>query len=457
MDILGPAFRLASGKAWDAGKYPDFPILFYGLIFRPALFLGVENMGALFALARVVNLALTLLSASLLYFSSKRFLSPAWQSVCLALFLACPAVLFAAVYVKVESLILVETLLAFLFAQKSLERPERLRYAAFCGAASALSFATKYNPFPALFFLSALFLAARRSRIPKSGFLRPFLVFSFAFLLAAVCAWPGILHILGRRSGLVSDLYFSSLPSPYKAAADFFAFPEGRIAYPLLLILPVGVGFFQSLAGAWGLASRSVKKDFSSLVLPYFFCYLAAVIGAVAIHSPWLFTPLAPFFALAASAALSRLPRRTAPLVAVAALSLSLYQAPAVVDLVQGVQNAILRAHADASDARAEKDELMVLVNGPLTLRAGLDAENLDAEVRKKSPRFILIYEAYVQNFCRYPENPGYLRQCRYLQGLVSEPRGYHTVWSQRTSFPLRSVIPFPEARARFVFLEKNA
>lgn len=453
-DILAPAISLASGKGWQAGKYPDFPYLFYGVIFRLAFFFGLKGQGLLFALARLSNLGLFACSGLLFLACSRRYLDGAWRSLALALFLSSPVVLFSGVYVKSESILLCGVLLAFFFAQKCLDRPRALWPAVACGIATAVCLATKYNIFAVLFFAAALVTSRRSRALPGQALLRPALCFIAAFLLSAVFFWPGVFLVFAERAALSGDLYFSDLPSPFRAVDGFFSFPYGRLANPLLVIAPVSLGIFQYLAGLIGFFSASLKKGFPALALPFFLCHLAAMILATANQFPWLFSPLAPFLALGAAGLLARLPRRVLPAALSAALALSLYQAPAVLQLVGNVQGALVRAHRDAR--QEGKADLIILVNSALTRRADLDSRALDREVAARRPRFILAYDAYTENFCKNAGDPDYERQCAFLRALGSGRAGYRILWSKESEFALQCLFPFAEKKARFIFLETD-
>ncbi len=449
--ILGPGAM--KGAPYPAGVYPGFPRLFYSFFVWLSKPLLPEAPFVPFVVGRAVNLALYGGAIALFFLTARQYLSRRWSFLAAFLFAFTPVVFFSGVFVKTESLLIVEILLSFYAAGRIVGEPGKLRWHALAGLALGLSVATKFNPFPLLSYAGALMAVDEPRRFLKER--RPLLVFALAASAALALSWPGVFHLSDydpRR--FRSDDYFLAAPSAFRSVTEGFAFPYGRVSYAFLFILPLAAGLANYAAAALGLLCRALPRR--ALIVTGLFSagYLVFALSFTAWRPAWLFTPLAPFLALAAVFFWKRLwegwlgrPGRVLAIVGIPlAIFLSSYQYTAVAAAVDGTVKGEIAALRRVRAAGKGVGDVLVLTNAALALQQGISPVDPAGGVLKKRPAYILILDSYAENFCKYRKSPGYSAQCEFFRRLLSGRAGYREEWSRPVDFPMKTWTCDPEA-----------
>lgn len=465
--IFGPQWSISRGLPSSAGIYPGFPHLFFSFfssIFTP--FLPNDPIIAPWVVSRAVNLVLYGINIALFFLALRHFLPRSWALFGTLVFALSPGVFFSAIFVKTESLLLLGICSALFFGGRLAHDSQKIRWHALLGVCAGLTIAVKFNPFPVLVYLSALFLGRDRTdlrrMVSSAG------IFAATALAATALMWPGVFDLSGYSAERFKvDIYFENAPSAFRGVDELFAFPYGRFSYGLCLILPFAAGPLNYLAALAGLFFSAVPKRVLALWGPASACYLLAALLVTLIRPAWLFTPAIP--AISAGCVLfwkriwegfGKKGRIAASLGMALVAAVSLYQYPAA---AMGINETIkaqaegLREAARLSGRALGRDDVLLLTNSGLAVHQGYAARNPSETVLKRRPQYIMLLDSYLKNFCKYAKNPGYAAQCAYFGRLMEGREGYSPVWNRRIDFPLRSLSPDPEGSMTVFLLKRNS
>jgi hypothetical protein len=459
-DIVRPAVLHIRGEPYPETKYPLFPVFAHELVLRAVLAAGggIEPLAA----AHGLNAAIFMVSAILFYLLCLQWLDRWWAVFAAFLYVTSPAVFFAGAIVKTESFLLLEMMVVALASRRIMEGRDSAAWHVAAAAGCALAVTTKFYPFHFLIYFAALAVRERAAGgggigAAARGILTDRRVWLFAAAAAALVllTWPVWMKIGLSPAKSARDIYFQEAPTHHRAVGEWTAFPYGRLSYGLLVVMPFAAGLVNYAGTAAALALRAVPGRALLMWGMPAAAYLAAIFGMTLVRSPWFFTMCVPFTALASALAMKRLSGmlrfRGAAIFKAAMLAplaaLSIYHS---VSLTQFFINyySIIRVQKTE-----HKGEIVLLVNSAMH---SLEPGRIRESVEEKRPRFLLVFDSYLLNFCKFGHNPQYGRQCAYLRDLEGGRTEYRLVWRRTADYPLRTLNPDPESSSTFLLFERS-
>jgi hypothetical protein len=426
-DIVHPATAYISGHVHAHVKYPSFSFYFYGLLFK--LFGTLPSHEQSLRLARIVNYFIFLGNVFLLHSFLKRHFRRLWALVGAILFATLPGVMFSAMYVKTEGLLLLQLLFVLRVLCTLSDHPESLRWHVLAAIGAALSVSTKLSPLPFLLYLAnAIYIRFHGARITS----RALLAFGGIFLVSVLATWRNLWIFDDVLAYWKKDAYFLPGAGPWNAVTEglLAGFPYGRYSSFLTVTMPMGLG----LVGLFFLCSLLVR----SIPRPIFWVLgganllsLVVALNVTRLRLPHGFTPYMTFFLVGGLSFLawlgSRKPadsrilnHRLAWILVAASLAQTGWQLLECPASLAGIANARktiqfakpsdisgLFAYLYPADlARATARHLSGKIRDPDSLREFLSLAN---------PKQLYVYSSYIDNMCKYTKNPTYRDNCEFF------------------------------------------
>jgi hypothetical protein len=444
MDVIVPAAGYIGGAITEAVKYPSFSFYFYGSILK--LTGALSNMTAAVIVSRLANYLVFILNVFLFHAYLRRFFGKGWALAGTVLFTSLPVVVFSAVYVKTEGLVLAELLAALLVAERLDAAPTRRRWYALAGLFAALGISTKLSPLP-LFVFAAAVAELRRRGVRVTP--REWKAFGAVFTAALLATWTN-LWIFDRVVALWrNDVYFFPGAGPFNAVTEglIAGFPYGRFSSFVTATMPMALGV-TGLFFAGALAARTIPSRMLRVFGAASLAALAIALATTRMRLPHGFTPNLIFFLAAGVSFLAWLGAREpgthpvlnatlAKLLVALALAQTVWQAtglPAFADGIAQVASTVQEKYKGPFSTKFflywwpnQFDRTAASVPRPFAQMK--DVESLREYVNQGSPDELYIFQSYIDNACKYAINPTYRDNCDYFyQELLGGTTPYY-VW----------------------------
>lgn len=451
---LGPAMELAGLREYsDMYQYPPFLYLFYALFFKAASFFTAVGLGLALRIGRLVNIALYVASALLLYRTARRYLEGPWALLCVLLFCYCPIIILAGTVVKSESLSILLLLLGIECCLAIAEKRAGRGAHTAAGALTGLLFLVKYNPCLAAPYAVALLLAHSRE-LPSRQKAREAL---FSALRDRKLLWYllalGLTALVVMAAGTVpgpkdvailkGKAYLAPFPSAFRAT-DSWNLLYGSMTYPLFILMPAFIGLACYTLGWLGAFSRTVPRALLYCLGAFSLAYFLFFTGVTLVRLPWNYGVLVPFFCFCAvffiRYAWKRITsRRLLPLKAGAlalVLASTLYQSATFPVILWESHEFLIALHRFGID----RDEVAYLTDMECTRDAGINPRHLKRDLLDKMPDYFYLIDQYRASFCKYADDPDFMRQCVFFNELLAGQTPYRLLWRNDVWFPYRSL-----------------
>ncbi|MBU2488744.1 MAG: hypothetical protein KKA60_05075 [Proteobacteria bacterium] len=455
-DILIPAFfHLEKGIGYPFQKYPPFPFMLYEtMLWVFSWFLPLKTSN-LFLAGRLINLGLCSANILLLFVAARDWMEDRWALLAAFFFAFCPLTLLSYAFVKTESLLVAEILVALWAGFRVMKNPESAIYNGVCALAAATAAATNFNPMPAVIWLAFASMGLSQSgmrlrRIPWGLAVGPGtrwfapLCFLFLFFLF-LPAWEALKDF--SLEEFRQDCHALSAPTLFRATESFLAFPYGRIAFPFTFLLPFALGPLHYLLTLAALGLRAVPPKWAASWMIACAVYLALHIAVIV---PLGFSFLIPFVPVASVAPVFLLKRtrkilgRGVFVLVLLLMGLSLYQSPALIGMVGNLQMNLKKIPEDCKRLVSHCD----------TANQGWDPNAPSEDILTDLPTHLFYSDSYGSSFCK----AGNDKECRFFRNLTGPDSPYTVQWVSRTQYPWKwlAVRINPEASFNFYLLERK-
>ncbi|MBL8033329.1 MAG: glycosyltransferase family 39 protein [Leptospiraceae bacterium] len=459
MVVAAPAMNHIRGVPFPVNLYGYLPYYIYEVYFRLiALFSSVSvTLDVAIVQGRVLNSFLSIVNLTLFFLLLRRYFD-AWLALAATVILGLmPAYVFCSVFLKTETLQVLEITLLLLVADRIVKKPELLWNHVLAGVLCAMAVATKYNIFVAIIYAVAWLPSARSN---KTTALKNLAIFGVATVVAVVVFWPGILEVIrdGGFRGMERDQYFLPFPTISRAVDETWAFPYGRFSYSLV-VFPVAAGYapvILTLIAFWRkLIDLKLFFQWGLFALVYLFVYHVASL----VRTGYVFNTLLPFIAMAAASALKTVRQNTSGfahsrnlrlIVVAGVFGLMVYQSFSMVKLVSSIVN--------VTNAKKQHygQQLDVLITSAATLATGIDPMDIENSLGRRNTRYLLVLDSYLQNYCKYRHNERYAAQCDFFQRLLAGRTYFSLEEKIVLDFPLKYWIFDPEGSYTFLLFRRT-
>ena len=425
-DIIDPARAYISGHIFAQVKYPSFSFYLYGLLFK--LFGTLDSREHSLTVARIFNYLLFVGNIFLLHSFLKSHFSRLWSLVGATMFTTLPSVIFSALYVKTEGLLLFQLLAMLRILVCLCCRPNALRWHALAAIGAALAVSTKLSPLPFIIYCTnAIYLRFNGTRIS----LRALLTFVVVFLACVLATWRNLWIFDQVLAYMKKDSYFLPGAGAWNAVTEGLLsdFPYGRYSSFVAVTMPIALG----LIGVFFVCSLVVRSIPSAIFWVFGGGNLLSLLIALTVtrlRLPHGFTPHIVFFFVAGLSFLSwlglRKPAdsrllndRLAWVLVAASLSQTGWQMlklPAFLSAVSRVWETIhARKARDNSGLFPYLRRLDLAKANELRRLGAKDPESLREFVSLFNPRQLYIYSSYIDNMCKYVMHPTYRDNCNFF------------------------------------------
>ncbi len=390
--------------------YPRVATTIFYVIQRIGDLIPISEGGVRFA--RVFN-ALLLILNGILFYRICRFRFPGFISnLGMLLFIFTPVVFFNSVMIKPDSILLIEVLLMFLLCLKYLESEKKGVYAFWSGFVGVLPFFTKYNPFAVLLFFSALYLN-------KTDRKKNFLSFCGGGLVSGLplLFFNRDILIDVYNGAICNDNYFVSAPNISSAVNEWSAFPFDPIGLPFLLIFPASFGVINYLFFIFALLRKKISKRDLFLIIPFTLAHVIFYLSITYVRFPWIYTVIAPFIIFGSlfvwEMFFKNQKKIFLPALGVVFILLHMSNATNLSQFIFNYQDEI---------AKISSDKLLPGVKGiHFTQNPKEDEGYWLKELKDPENKYILIFDALVDQYCRYQKNEVYIKTCKEMRLILEE------------------------------------
>ena len=425
-DIVNPARDYLAGQVHEYVKYPSFSFYFFGIFFK--LFGTFQNIQDSLHVARIVNYFLFIANILLLHAFLRSHFARLWALVGTILFTTLPWIIFSAMYVKTEGLLLCQLLFVLVVLGKLSDHPNSLRWHALAAIGAALSISTKLSPLPFILYVSnAIYLRFHGTRITT----RAILTYAAVLEITVLATWRNLWIFDKVVASWKRDIYFLSGAGPWNALSEseLSGFPYGRFSSFLTVTMPMALGLV-GLIFLCSLFARSIPRKILWAFGGGNLVSLIIALSTTRLRLPHGFTPHIVFFLVAGISFLawlgSRKPAgnpifnsRLAWVLVAACLAQTGWQVVELPSLMSAMSHAkqIIRSRP------LDKSERLICMYPIEAGKASIrhlsdkmrDPKSLRELISIRNPKELYVYSSYIDNMCKYSTQPTYRENCDFF------------------------------------------
>jgi len=329
---------------------------------------------------------------------------------------------------------------------------------------SGLTVTTKYYPMAPIIYIISVFGSDHYQQLSIKKRLRNFLttkgfyIFSVTSILTIFVSWTNLwdynTQIIEGFKGF--DPYFVNAPTFMRCVDEWLAFPYGRFSYPLIVILPLGMGLITYLMMLASLFTRSIPRDmFLILGIPAILYFILFSFMTL-MRGPYNFSVCLPFIIVSATGFLNKYivqkikKKWLKTAIIVGLMGITAYQAPVLKIIWQRFSYYCQANTIFISQAQLPKQMVWFFTNES-TKVAGLDISDFEKSLIEQKPEYLFVLTSYFHNFCKYKS--AYEINCKYFDKLLNGNSIYSVRWEDYTDYPMSTFFKWIDPDLEFGFI----